>query len=202
VNIKTITTQLEGRRLEFKETMPTRSDLAKTVVAFANDAGGDIFIGIRNNPREVIGLPEKELVAMEEQISNIIFSRCYPGIQHRAYSIEYRESSIQHPVSFHPLIQFLKPLGFHDYNHLQKNAKAVLSDSGTISEESSIMNFPALNIGVAHERHEAMEEAAVIMVGLNSERIVQRLVLLEGEQRGDWRTLHTVKRLFNDQCER
>lgn len=80
MNIKTIITQSEGRRLEFKETMPTRSDLAKTVVAFANDAGGDIFIGIRDNPREVIGLPEMELVEMEEQIANIIFSRCYPGI--------------------------------------------------------------------------------------------------------------------------
>ena len=80
MNIKTIITQSEGRRLEFKETMPTRSDLSKTVVAFANDAGGDIFIGIRDKPREVIGLPEMELVAMEEQISNIIFSRCYPGI--------------------------------------------------------------------------------------------------------------------------
>jgi predicted HTH transcriptional regulator len=80
VSIKTITTQSEGRRLEFKETMPTRSDLAKTVVAFANDAGGDIFIGIRDNPREVIGLPEMDLVALEEQISNIIFSRCYPGM--------------------------------------------------------------------------------------------------------------------------
>ena len=80
VNIKEIIGQSEGRRLEFKETMPGRSDLSKTVVAFANDAGGDIYIGVRDNPREVIGLPEIELVAMEEQISNIIYSRCYPGI--------------------------------------------------------------------------------------------------------------------------
>ena len=80
VNIKDIISQSEGRRLEFKETMPGRSDLSKTVVAFANDAGGDIYIGVRDNPREVIGLPEMDLVAMEEQISNIIYSRCYPGI--------------------------------------------------------------------------------------------------------------------------
>ena len=82
-------------------------------------------------------------------------------------------------ITFHPLIQLMKPLGFHDYNHLQKNAKAVLSDSGTISEESSIMNFPALNIRDAHERPEAMEEASVMMVGINVERILQGLTIFE-----------------------
>ncbi len=95
-------------------------------------------------------------------------------------------------IQFNPLIQLMKPMGFHDYNHLQKNAKAVLSDSGTISEESSIMNFPALNIRDAHERPEAMEEASVMMVGLNSDRILQGLVLLESQKRETQRTLLPV----------
>lgn len=96
------------------------------------------------------------------------------------------------PSHIHPLIHFLKPLGFHDYNHLQKNAKAVLSDSGTISEESSVMNFPALNIREAHERPEAMEEASVMMVGLNTERILQGLAILDTQKRGEERTLRPV----------
>ncbi len=96
------------------------------------------------------------------------------------------------PPKLNPLITWMKPLGFHDYNHLQKNAKAVLSDSGTISEESSIMNFPALNIRDAHERPEAMEEASVMMVGLNTKRIIQGLAILETQQRGELRTLRPV----------
>lgn len=95
-------------------------------------------------------------------------------------------------VKFNSLIQLMKPLGFHDYNHLQKNAKVVLSDSGTISEESSIMNFPALNIREAHERPEAMEEASVMMVGLNPERIMQALEILNTQKRGEGRTLRPV----------
>ncbi|MPQ46460.1 UDP-N-acetylglucosamine 2-epimerase (non-hydrolyzing) [Marinifilum sp. N1E240] len=95
-------------------------------------------------------------------------------------------------VEFNTLIQLMKPLGFHDYNHLQKNAKAVLSDSGTISEESSIMNFPALNIREAHERPEAMEEASVMMVGLNPERIMQGLSIIDTQKRGNERDLRPV----------
>lgn len=95
-------------------------------------------------------------------------------------------------VEFNSLIQLMKPMGFHDYNHLQKYAKAVLSDSGTISEESSIMNFPALNIREAHERPEAMEEASVMMVGLNPERIMQGLNIISKQKRGTERTLRHV----------
>ena len=95
-------------------------------------------------------------------------------------------------IKLHKNIQLLKPLGFNDYNALQMNAKAVLSDSGTISEESSILNFPALNIRQAHERPEAMEETSVLMVGLNPERILQGLIELETQKRGEERTLRTV----------
>ena len=95
-------------------------------------------------------------------------------------------------VEFNKLIQLMKPMGFHDYNHLQKYSKAVLSDSGTISEESSIMNFPALNIREAHERPEAMEEASVMMVGLNPERILQGLQIISNQKKGNERTVMTV----------
>lgn len=91
-----------------------------------------------------------------------------------------------------PLIQFMKPLGFSDYNALQMNAYAVLSDSGTISEESSILNFRALNIREAHERPEAMEEASVMMVGLNSERILQGLIQLQYQETGSERNYRLV----------
>ncbi len=85
-------------------------------------------------------------------------------------------------IEFNPLIQLMKPMGFNDYNKLQLDAKAVLSDSGTISEESSIMKFPALNIRQAHERPEAMEEASVMMVGLERTRIMQGLKVLESQK--------------------
>lgn len=95
-------------------------------------------------------------------------------------------------IEMRPEIQFLKPLGFHDYNALQMHSYAAISDSGTISEESSILNFRALNIREAHERPEAMEEASVMMVGLSPERIMQGLTQVLQQEVGESRNFREV----------
>ena len=95
-------------------------------------------------------------------------------------------------AELNPMIQLLKPLGFKDYNKLQVSAKAVLSDSGTINEEASIMNFPALNLRETHERPEGMEEAVVIMTGLEKERIMQSLSIIDKQPRGKQRLTRQV----------
>jgi len=95
-------------------------------------------------------------------------------------------------VELNPMIQLLKPLGFKDYNKLQISAKAVLSDSGTINEEASIMNFPALNLREAHERPEGMEEAVVMMTGLEKERIMQSLSIIDNQTRDKKRLMRQV----------
>ncbi|GAB1462409.1 non-hydrolyzing UDP-N-acetylglucosamine 2-epimerase [Pedobacter sp.] len=95
-------------------------------------------------------------------------------------------------IEMRPEVQLLKPMGFNDYNALQLHSYAVLSDSGTISEESSILNFPALNLRDAHERPEAMEETSVMMVGMNKERILQALVQLQYQERGSKRNFRRV----------
>jgi UDP-N-acetylglucosamine 2-epimerase (non-hydrolysing) len=95
-------------------------------------------------------------------------------------------------VTFHEKVKLMKPLGFTDYVSLQRTAKAVLSDSGTISEESSILNFPALNLRETQERHEAFEEASVMMVGMDVDRVMQGLRILESQPRGESRLLRQV----------
>lgn len=95
-------------------------------------------------------------------------------------------------VVFHKNVILSKPMGFSDYNNLQLNAKAVLSDSGTISEESSILNFPAINIREAHERPEAMEETSVMMVGMSKERVFQALNILDEQTKHAERILRPV----------
>lgn len=99
----------------------------------------------------------------------------------------------KHKIAFPSLVNLVKPLGYFDYLKLQIESKVVFSDSGTITEESSLLNFPALNIRNTHERPEGMEEASVMLVGLNLDRIMQALKILDNQKRGKFRTLNKVK---------
>lgn len=133
---------------------------------------------------------EKNFKGLMDSLNAIAEKYGYPVI----VSTHPRTKNMIDKMQFemHSLIKFLKPLGFHDYNALQKRAFAVLSDSGTISEESSILNFRALNIRQAHERPEAMEEASVMMVGLSLERILQGLAQLAQQEVGERRNYRPV----------
>ena len=130
------------------------------------------------------------LNAIAEKYSYPIIVSTHPRTRKRLEQIQIDPNS---KLALNPLIQWQKPMGFSDYNALQLNAKVVLSDSGTISEESSILNFSALNIRDAHERPEAMEEAAVMMVGMNTERILQGIAQLELQQTGQDRNFRRVQ---------
>lgn len=135
----------------------------------------------------LVSAHREENISSEENFSNLV-----EALNTIAEKYKYPVIISTHPrtmkmiqqkgVQFHSLIQTMKPMGFNDYNKLQMNAKAVLSDSGTISEESSILNFKALNIRQAHERPEAMEEASVMMVGLSSNLILEGLSVLETQE--------------------
>lgn len=125
-----------------------------------------------NSEKNFLGLVDS-INAIAEKYKLPIFFSCHPRTRNM---IEKKQ------VVFSDLVQLMKPLGFIDYNKLQLSSKAVLSDSGTISEESSILKFKALNIREAHERPEAMEEAVVMMVGLNKDRILQGLSILETQK--------------------
>jgi UDP-N-acetylglucosamine 2-epimerase (non-hydrolysing) len=118
---------------------------------------------------------DKNFLGLLSALNTIADKYQYPLIVSTHPRTRKRLEQLEGSIELHPLIQWQKPIGFHDYNCLQKNAYAVLSDSGTINEESSIMNFRALNIRDAHERPEAMEETSVMMVGMNTERILQGL---------------------------
>lgn len=155
-------------------------------------------LGLRVGKYFVISAHREENISSERNFSNLI--KILNDIAEK-YNLPVIVST--HPrtrkmiekkeVIFHKNVQLMKPMGLSDYNKLQMNAYTVLSDSGTISEESSILNFRALNIREAHERPEAMEEASVMMVGLNPERVMQGLIQLQYQKTGKERNFRPVE---------
>ena len=133
---------------------------------------------------------DKNFLKMVDVLNGVADKYGYPVIVSTHPRTRKRVESLN--IQFNSLVNLSKPLGFHDYIKLQKSAKAVLSDSGTINEESSILNFPALNMREASERPEGMEEAAVMMVGLSLERVMQGLDVLESQPQGNERLLRQV----------
>lgn len=133
---------------------------------------------------------DKNFLALVDTLNAVAERYDYPVIVSTHPRTQKRVDAMG--VTFHGNVRLLKPLGFKDYNKLQLSAKAVLSDSGTINEEASILNFPALNIREAHERPEGMEETAAMMVGLSAERVLQGLAILETQSRGDERSMRLV----------
>ena len=131
---------------------------------------------------------ESNFLKLVESLNSIAEKYNYPIIV--STHPRTRQMIEKKKIVFNDLIKLMKPLGFNDYNKLQSMSKAVLSDSGTISEESSILGFPALNIREAHERPEAMEETSVMMVGLEIDRILQGLKVLETQKKSTLRLVN------------
>lgn len=163
-------------------------DASDVLVRLGLDARG-YFVVSAHREENIESLPSfNKLVAVinslaEDHLLPVVVST-HPRTQKRIDAIDAR---------FHQQVRLLKPLGFHDYVKLQLSARAVLSDSGTINEEASILDFPALNLREAHERPEGMEEAAVMMVGLEVERVSQGLAIIATQPRGGLRQDHGIR---------
>ena len=154
-------------------------------------------LGLKQGEYFVVSAHREENIASEKNFFNLVKVLNQVAEQYNYPVIvsthpRTRKMIEKHGIQFHEQVKLMKPMGLSDYIALQMNAKAVLSDSGTISEESSILNFRALNIREAHERPEAMEEASVMMVGLNPERVMQGLVQLEQQMIGETRNFRPV----------
>jgi UDP-N-acetylglucosamine 2-epimerase (non-hydrolysing) len=154
-------------------------------------------LGLRIEHYFVVSAHREENIADEEHFFNLVLTLNLIAENYKLPIIvsthpRTRKMIEKHQIQFHEQVKLMMPMGLSDYIALQMHAKAVLSDSGTISEESSILNFRALNIREAHERPEAMEEAAVMMVGLNPERVLQGLKQLEFQPVGESRIFRVV----------